>query len=440
MKICVFGLWHLGSIIASCLAEKGFEVVGLDMDSRRINDLQNGIPPIFEPGLDDSIKKSLMSRKLVFTLDERTALDRTSIVWITFDTPVDETDRADVSYVINQVKKLFPNIESGMIVLISSQLPVGSTRQLQEAFFNQYPNKKVIFAYSPENLRLGKAIESFTKPERIVVGLQNNEGKEKLEAIFKLFCDNIEWMSVESAEMTKHGLNAFLATSITFINELAILCEKVGADAREVERGLKSDPRIGIKSYLTAGAAFAGGTLARDVVFLDTIGRSLSISTPLITAVNVSNQEHKMWSLNKLKMELDDYNGKIVAVLGLTYKPGTNTLRRSSSIELCENLVKYGVIIKCHDPSLKKLPPEYEEKFNFSTSITETLKGAEALVVATEWPDYKSLSVDDILQNMKKPVIIDANRFLEKPLGEDQRLCYFAVGRPLKTEEYSKCN
>lgn len=440
MKICVFGLWHLGSIIASCLAEKGFEVVGLDMDSRRINDLQKGIPPIFEPGLDDSIKKRLLSRKLVFTVDERTALDRASIVWITFDTPVDETDRADVSYVINQVKKLFPNLESGMIVLISSQLPVGSTRQLQEAFFKQYPNKKVIFAYSPENLRLGRAIESFTKPERIVVGLRNNEGKEKLEAIFKLFCDNIEWMSVESAEMTKHGLNAFLATSITFINELAILCEKVGADAREVERGLKSDPRIGIKSYLTAGAAFAGGTLARDVVFLDTISRSLSISTPLIAAVNVSNQEHKMWSLNKLKMELDDYNGKIVAVLGLTYKPGTNTLRRSSSIELCENLVKYGVIIKCHDPSLKKLPPEYEEKFNFSTSIIETLKGAEALVVATEWPDYKSLSVEDILQNMKKPVIIDANRFLEKPLGEDQRLCYFAVGRPLKTEEYPKCN
>ncbi len=430
MKICVFGLWHLGSVIASCLAEKGFEVVGLDPDSNRINHLNKGISPIFEPGLEDLIKKSLVSKKLVFTTDEKIALNKTNIIWVAFDTPVDEADRADVDYVIDQVKKLFVHLESGMIVLISSQLPVGSTRQLQQAFLKQYPKKKVVFAYSPENLRLGKAIESFTKSERIVVGLRNYEGKEKLEATFKLFCDNIEWMSVESAEMTKHGLNAFLATSITFINEIAILCEKVGADAREVERGLKSDPRIGIKSYLKAGAAFAGGTLARDVVYLDAIGRSLSISIPLITAVNVSNQEHKMWALNKLRMELGDLNGKTVAVLGLTYKPGTNTLRRSSSIELCENLARNGVIIKCHDPSIKKLPKDYEEKFNFSSSITDALKGAQALVVATEWPDYKTLSIDDILQNMRKPIVIDANRFLEKNLGEDQRICYFAVGRP----------
>ncbi len=440
MKICVFGLWHLGSVIASCLAEKGFEVVGLDLDSNRIKDLQNGIPPIFEPGLEDSIKKSLASKKLFFTTDEKSALEKTDILWVAFDTPVDETDRADVDYVINQIERLFIHIESGMIVLISSQLPVGSTRQLQGAYFKQYPKKKVIFSYSPENLRLGKAIESFTKPERIVVGLSNIEKREKIEALLKPFCNDIEWMSIESAEMTKHALNAFLATSISFINELAILCEKTGADAREVERGLKSDPRIGIKSYLIAGAAFAGGTLARDVVFLETIGRSLSIPTSLITAVNVSNQEHKMWALNKLRIELGDLKGKTVAVLGLTYKPGTNTLRRSSSIELCENLVKYGAIIKCHDPSLNKLPPEYEEKFIFSSSITDILKGADALVVATEWPDYKSISIDDILQNMRKPIVIDAKRFLEKPLGEDQRICYIAVGRPLKTEVYSKCN
>ncbi|MCK5602874.1 UDP-glucose/GDP-mannose dehydrogenase family protein [Candidatus Pacearchaeota archaeon] len=440
MKICVFGLWHLGSVTASCLAEKGFDVVGLDPDSNRIQELKKGIPPIFEPGLGGSIKKSLKSKKLDFTTDEKTALDKTSIIWVAFDTPVDEDDKADVDYVINQVKKLFVHMESGMIILISSQLPVGSTRQLQEDFYKQYPYKKVIFAYSPENLRLGNAIESFTQPERIVVGLRNNEGKEKLEAIFKLFCDNLEWMSVESAEMTKHGLNAFLATSVTFINELATLCEKVGADAREVEKGLKSDPRIGIKSYLKAGAAFAGGTLARDVVFLDTIGKSQSISTPLITSVNISNQGHKMWALNKLKIELGDLNGKTIAVLGLTYKPGTNTLRRSSSIELCENLARYGVIIKCHDPSLKKLPLDYEEKFNFSSSITDTLKGAEVLVVATEWPDYKSLSVNDIIENMQKPIVIDANRFLEETLGEDQRICYLAVGRPLKTQGYSKCN
>ena len=440
MKICVFGLWHLGSVIASCLAEKGFEVAGLDPDANRIKDLQKGLPPIFEPGLEDLIKKNLANKKLFFTTNEETALEKTDIIWVAFDTPVDEADIADVDYVMDQVIKLFPYLKSEMIILISSQLPVGSTRQVQEAFFKKYPEKKLIFAYSPENLRLGRAIESFSKPERIVVGLHNNKGKEKIEAVLKPFCNNIEWMSVESAEMTKHALNAFLATSISFINELAIICEKVGADAREVERGLKTDPRIGVRSYLKAGSAFAGGTLARDIVFLDSIGKSLSIPTPLITAVNISNQEHKMWSLEKLKMVLGDFQDKTVAVLGLTYKPGTDTLRRSSSIELCENLVKNGVYLKCHDPSLKKLPAMYEKKFNFSTSIKDTLREADALVVATEWPDYRSLSVDDILENMKKPIVIDANRFIEKPVGEDQRIIYYAVGRPSKTEGYSKCN
>lgn len=439
MKVCVFGLWHLGTVIASCLAEKGFDVVGLDEDSNEIENLQKGIPPIFELGLKDLINKGLESKKLFFTTDMKNALDNAGVVWVAYDTPVDEIDKADVEYIINQIKKIFIYLKTGMILLISSQLPVRSTMQIEDALLKQFPNKKVIFAYSPENIRLGRAIESFTKPERIVVGLKNDEGRKNLEVLFKPFCNNIEWMSVESAEMTKHGLNAFLATSITFINELAILCEKVGADAREVERGLKSDPRIGMKSYLTAGAAFAGGTLARDVIFLDTIGRSLSVSTPLITAVNASNREHKMWPLNTLRIELGDLNGKTVAVLGLTYKPGTNTLRRSSSIELCERLVSYGAMVKCHDPSLKKLPQQYEEKFIFSTSIMDTLKGTDALVIATEWPEYKILSADHILQNMHKPIVVDANRFLENALGYDPRICYFAVGRP-KIGGYSKCN
>lgn len=440
MRICVFGLWHLGTVIASCLAEQGFDVVGLDPDPIRIKDLQKGILPIYEPGLEELVKKNLERKNLVFTSDDTTALNNTDIVWVAFDTPVDENDRADVEYVTNQIKKLFTYLKSGTIVLISSQLPVMSTAQLEKVFWRQYPDKKVIFAYSPENLRLGRAIESFTRPERIVVGLRNDKGKKELEELLNPFCNNIVWMSVESAEMTKHGLNAFLATSITFINELATLCEKVGADAHEVERGLRSDPRIGIKSYLTAGAAYAGGTLARDIIFLETVGKSLSISTPLLSAVNLSNKEHKMWSFNKLKAQFDDLHGKTIAVLGLTYKQGTNTLRRSSSIELCEKLVMHGAQVKCHDPSLKKLPPEYEDQFNFSSSIMDTLKGADALVIATEWPDYKILSADYILQNMHRPVVIDANRFLEKSLGLNKRIYYFAVGRPVKTEGRTRCN
>ena len=220
----------------------------------------------------------------------------------------------------------FPYLKENCLVLISSQLPVGTTRQLQQLCKTK---SNITFAYSPENLKLGKAIEAFKKPDRIIVGYDSDPDKLKIAQLFQPFSTNIIWMSIESAEMTKHALNAFLATSVVFINELAVLCERVGADAREVEQGLKSDTRIGNKAYLKPGQAIAGGTLARDVNFLTQTGQKYGIRTPLFNAILESNHAHKRWVCLSVQTTLKNLHHKTIAMLGLTYKAGTDTLRRS---------------------------------------------------------------------------------------------------------------
>ena len=427
MKICVYGLFHLGLVTAASLADRGFNVIGLDCSIDVVNKLLKGESPIFEPGLNELLKKGLDSKKLTFTTDSKSALNSADVLWITYDTPVNSNDKADTNFVLNHIKDVFGYLKSNTLVLISSQLPVGSTRKLQLEYNSCYGVSST-FAYIPENLRLGDALITFNKPDRIIVGI-DKEGIDKVKEILKAISSNIVWMSIESAEMTKHSLNAFLATSITFANEIAIICEKVGVDYKEVERGLKSDSRIGKNAYLRAGSAYSGGTLARDVKFLNDISKLHNIPSVLIKSLRISNEQHKKWNFITLLKELGTLKHKRIAVLGLTYKTGTDTLRRSSSIELCKKLIRYNAIVTCHDPYISRLPNTIRTRLQFSNSIMNTIKDSDAIVIATEHNLYKSLSNDDICRNIKNPIIIDANRFLESQLGIDSRIRYISVGR-----------
>lgn len=437
MKVCVVGLWHLGTVTAACLAASGQTVTGLDFDQVIIDDLSAGRPPLFEPGLTELVSEQLAAGRLSFTTDAAQALNGAEVVWVTYDTPVDEDDVADIDFVIERIRKLFPFLGPRSLVMISSQLPVGTTSSLAQMFAEANNNQPVSFAYSPENLRLGKAIEAFTQPDRIVVGLRHNDNQsfgsdsDRITKLLLPFTSRIEWMSVESAEMTKHAINAFLATSVVFINEVAGLCEQVGADAKEVERGLKSETRIGPKAYLSPGAAFAGGTLARDVAFLEGIGVRHQQSTYLLSAVQESNLNHRKWVQNKLQKLIGDLRDEKVAVWGLTYKPGTNTLRRSDSVELCEWLSSKGVVVQAHDPAIDVIPDELKGKFILAKTPSAALADATALVMATPWPDYRSVDADLILSTMRAPIVIDPNRFLEQTLGADSRIQYSAVGKSI---------
>jgi UDPglucose 6-dehydrogenase len=430
VKVCVLGLWHLGTVTATCLASSGHRVTGLDFEEIVINNLKKGRPPLFEPGLEDLVKKGLESGALDFSTSAADAIRGAQVIWVAYDTPVDDDDNADVDYVLERVSRLFPYLESAQELLISSQLPVGTSKTLEVLFNQVRPGVPLSFSYSPENLRLGKAISVFTQPDRVVIGTRAEKSRQVFAELLAPFTDRIEWMSVESAEMTKHALNAFLATSVTFINEIAALCEQVGADAKEVERGLKSETRIGPKAYLGPGAAFAGGTLARDIAFLAKLGLQHDLPIHLVSAVRASNDAHKGWPRRRLVQLLGELKGKIIAVWGLTYKAGTDTLRRSSAIELCQWLLEEGANVKAHDPAVNSLPEQYAAIY-LCASPTEAAQGADALVVATEWPDYLTVSMSEIVDTMRTPIVLDANRFLAASLENLPGVTYVAVGKAI---------
>lgn len=432
MNVCVFGLWHLGCVTAACLSEH-FNAIGVDSDSRTVGTLQAGEPPVFEPGLTDLIRTGIRSGRLRFTCDLGQAVRESNIVWVTFDTPVNDEDEADCAYVEEQIALLFPHLRPGTMVLISSQLPVGSTFRIESSYRENFPGGDVRFAYSPENLRLGKALNVFRSPDRIVVGVRTSEDRQYLIPLLTPFCENLVWMSIESAEMTKHAINAFLADSVVFANEVASLCEEVGADAQEVEQGLKTDERIGPRAYLRAGGAFAGGTLARDVSFLTMRARETGLPVPLLQSIRESNDLHKNWPRRKLASLLKRMPGSVVAVLGLTYKPGTDTLRRSSAIELCRWLAERQVTVRAFDPAVRKLPEELTGVITLCDTALEALVGTDAVVLATECPEFRELSAVDLIERMKTPTLLDVNRFLEKTIGTASGVHYITIGKPGRT-------
>jgi UDPglucose 6-dehydrogenase len=431
MNIGVLGLWHLGSVTAAGLAAQGHRVVGLDFDEARIANLSKGIAPIFEPGLEELIKRGLYSGNLRFSSAASDAKDL-DVLWVTYDTPVDDDDNADADFVMARIGQVLPEMRMEALVLVSSQLPVGSVRRLEQTATLNCGARQLRVAYCPENLRLGSAVNDFLHPSRIVVGVRSNQDKELLHRLLSSITESLEWMSVESAEMTKHAINAFFATSVAFANEIASLCESVGADAKEVERGLKTESRIGPRAYLSPGAAFAGGTLARDVAFLDRAARMHGMVTPLLSSVLPSNDAHKLWARRKLRALFADLSQATVAVWGLTYKPGTDTLRRSMSVELCDWMIREGANVRVHDPTVKKLPAHWCDAVERYDDPIAAVQGANALVVATEWPVYRSISAEHLLQGSDHLVVLDANRFLTNLAPTEGRLSYFAVGMPFK--------
>ena len=428
VKVCVAGLWHLGCVTAACLAEAGHDVVAYDVDSRIVADLRAARLPIVEPGLDELISRETKSGRLRFE-DDAAVVSGADVVWVTWDTPIDDEDRSDVEWVLGRVERLFPYVRHGAIVVVSSQLPAGSVAELERRFAAAWPSREVSFACVPENLRIGKALDAFVRPERVVGGVRHPADRDRIAALLAPFTDRIEWMSVESAEMTKHAMNAFLATSIAFINEIAALCECVGADAAEVSRGLKSDARIGPRAYLSPGSAFAGGTLARDVAALAQLAVEHARPLHVIGSVRESNDSHRQWAGERLRDELGPLSGRTVAVWGLTYKSGTNTLRRSSALELCELLLAEGAVVRAYDPAVSALPAHLATRITLGRDAVDAARGADAIVIATEWPEFLT-AAERLMTGDRVPLVLDANGFLAESLGSDPHMRYITVGRP----------
>lgn len=424
LRITVLGLWHLGCVTAACCA-RHFRVVGLDFDAGTVGKLSQGQVPIFEPGLNELTAQGLAAGQLTFSTDPAAACADADVLWVCYDTPVDDQDQSDIEAVLKPLRRALPHLPAGAIVLISSQLPVGTCRRLEAEF------PQTIFACSPENLRLGRAIDAFEKAERAVVGTRGDRPRARLEQLFQPFTSQVLFMRTESAEMVKHALNSFLALSITFINEIACVGEPMGVDAREVAAGLKSDVRIGPKAYLGPGGPFAGGTLARDVVTLTRLATEQQQTISLIPAIKQSNDQHRGWMFRRLKSRLGELRGRTIAVLGLTYKPGTDTLRRSVAIELCRELIAAGAVVHACDPVVRSLPADLVGATGVTLvgSLGEAVAGADAAVVCTEWPEFRRAPLATAVAAMRQPLFIDANGFLEKELKGIPAVEHLSVGR-----------
>jgi UDPglucose 6-dehydrogenase len=426
MNVAVVGLWHLGTVTAACVADAGVPTIGFDDNHDVIAKLNAGEPPLYEPDLAELMQRGLACGKLSFTT-EPAVLAAADIVWICHDTPVDDDDRADVDAVFGRVEAIFPHLRNGAVVLVSAQLPVGTLAGLEKSFALQADGRQVDFACSPENLRLGRALEVFRDPGRIVIGIRHEQTRDKLAPLLSRFCPNLLWMGVESAEMVKHSLNAFLALSITFTNELASIAEQVGANASDIEKALRCDPRIGPNAYVKAGPAFAGGTLARDVRFLSSIAEHEKLQTPVIGNIIASNRIHERWPIDQLRRRLGSLRGKTIGVLGLSYKPGTDAIRRSTSIELLRALVADGATVRAYDPAVRKLPDDLRSGVTIADDARGAIAGAAAVVLATEWPQFRELIAADFSSMMDGRLVLDPGAFLSS-IRKDPALTVVSIG------------
>jgi UDPglucose 6-dehydrogenase len=428
-KVCVVGIWHLGSVMSACLADLGYTVIGVDQDAKKVTDLNKGVPPLFEPGLAELIQSNIASRKLSYTTNLKDAVAGSNYVLITFDISIDADDNIQLSEIFDITRKLCPDLENDTLIIISSQVPIGTSEKIEALIKQNNPSLRFAIAYSPENLRLGQAIQYFKNPDRIIIGANSDFALDKAEALFSIVNAPKLRMNLRSAEMAKHALNCFLATSISFASEIAGLCDELGADAMKVAAALKSDVRIGSRLPLLPGLGFSGGTLARDLMVLKNLGEKTHCETTLINGVLEINQRQMKLVTKKLEKVYGSVRNRTIGVLGLTYKPGTSTLRRSASLEIIQDLVSQGAMVKAYDPMVSPDEVCLHQEFEFYPNSYEVAKGSDALVIITEWPEFKELDFGFIKSLMKKPVLIDTKNILDSEQMIKLGFQYLGVGR-----------
>ncbi len=432
MNVCVIGLWHQGIVGAACLAELGCSVVAADHDKTKIELLSSGKPPLFEPGLEELIEKGLRSGKLTFSSDVAGSVKGCPYVLIMFDTPVNDRDESDLSEVFATVAEIAPRLGNGVVLYVTAQVPVGTCDRIAQSVGEKNPALSFGIAYSPENLRLGQAIDRFLHPVLPVIGSDDPATVNRLEPLLALL--NVEWerVGLRTAEMTKHALNAFLATSICFANELGNLCDEVGADGKRIAEILRREPRIGSKAMLFPGLGFAGGTLARDMHTLRSLGDELHRDTLLLDGAWESNRQQNQLVLRKLGKAFGNLAGVRAAVLGLTYKPDTSTLRRSASLEIIADMVREGMHVSAHDPKADRAELATQTDFRFFEDVYGAVEHADVLVLITAWPEYKSLDLARVRKLMSGSLVIDTANMLDAQRLEEAGFKYLDIGRGRK--------
>jgi len=425
-KIGVVGLWHLGCVLCTAWSKLGNRVIGFDYDTSLINNLQQAIPPLFEPDLAESIRGSLYEKSLSFS-DQIQSLSECDFIFLSYDTPVLDDDSSDTSILEKAVKDISQVMKKQSIIIVSSQSPVGFCSLLRRNL--KEIDQSFDLSYSPENLRLGEAIQCYLNPGRIILGTADKDTETKCKNLFSQITADIQSMNLESAEMVKHGINSFLSMSIVFANHLSDICEATGACIDDVVKGMKTDPRIGPRAYLSPGIGFSGGTLGRDLKVLDQKNEDLKGYAVLFGLIHRLNQERKNVIVNKLERIVGSLSGKTIGLLGLTYKPGTSTLRRSLPLEIAEILILKNVTVKVYDP--KADFGELDEKPNFviEPNIEALARETDGLILLTEWSEFRQYNWERIPGTMRNPVFFDTKNYLDESVMRSAGFIYYAVGR-----------
>lgn len=425
-KICMIGMWHLGTVTAGCLAQADNEVICFDFNKKVINNMQKGHLPIFEPGLQDlfdrAVKKSLIS----FSNNLKNVVPKSDYIYITFDTPVDNQDKIDLSIIHKSVDKIIPLISPQTLIVISSQIPVGTCKKIIEKL--RKVGKKNELCYVPENLRLGDAITSFLKPERIVIGLSSDLIKKRAGDLFSQIHTKKIYMNLESAEMTKHTMNSYLSTLISFSGEISDICEKVGANAVDVMNALKTEKRVSPFAPIMPGLGFGGGTLARDVQILRGVGSKNKVKTEVLNAVLSVNIQRMQYVTNKLKTLLGTLGKKKIAFFGLVYKAGTDTLRRSLTLQIIDQIKNKNVTISAYDPMIRGKIKVKGYNIEVCKSPIEAVCNADALVIMTDWDEFKKINYSDLAQSMRNKIVLDTKGILDISKLKKDTVKYYGIG------------
>jgi len=436
MKIVIVGSGYVGLVTGACFSEVGIDVVCVDIDRKKIDNLNNGVVPIFEPGLEEMLLRNMKKGRLSFTTNIAAAIKDCEVVFIAVGTPPDEDGSADLKYVLSVARDCGKYMNDYMLVVTKSTVPVGTSQKVRLALQDELNKRNVAIEFdvasNPEFLKEGAAIDDFLKPDRIVIGLESARAKDLMKSLYKPFTLNghpVIFMDIVSAEMTKYAANSMLAAKISFMNDIANLCEIVGADINLVRKGIGSDSRIGNK-FIYPGIGYGGSCFPKDVQALIRTAGEYNYDLRVLKAVEAVNKDQKLVLSNKImKYFGGDINGKTIALWGLSFKPQTDDMREAPSLIIVQKLLEAGAHVKAYDPiAIKEAKHHFGDTITYCEDQYETLIDADCVAILTEWPEFKFPNFKIVKKLLNTPAVFDGRNIYDKAEMKQNGFDYFCIG------------
>jgi len=436
MKVAIVGTGYVGLVTGTCFAEVGMDVTCVDIDQKKIDNLHKGILPIYEPGLDEMVKRNVEKKRLHFSTSLKDSIQGAEVVFIAVGTPPDEDGSADLKYVLAVAASVGENMQHPLVVVTKSTVPVSTAEKVRKSLAEQLAKRgstlDFYVASNPEFLKEGAAIDDFMKPDRIVVGIDRPEAEELMRKLYKPFLMNghpIYFMDIPSAEMTKYAANAMLATKISFMNDIANLCEIMGADVNMVRKGIGSDARIGTK-FIYPGVGYGGSCFPKDVKALIKTAKENKYDMRILNAVENVNESQKEVLFDKVQKHFNgDLKGKKFALWGLSFKPKTDDMREAPSLVIIEKLLKAGASVVAYDPvAMNEAKHTLGDTIEYATDMYDTLNGADALLIVTEWPEFRAPDFDEINKRLKQKALFDGRNIFDPQDMKKLGYSYYCIG------------